>query len=100
MSQLGILVKSAEKIDWVVHLAQAADSRKKSVWVHFSENGVFGLQEQWIQKLMPYAKVSICRTSADRLGLALELSQRFGPCLASPSAVTDMIRSCERCVVL
>jgi hypothetical protein len=100
MKHLGILVKSAAKIDWVYNLARAAGSRNKSVWVHFAENGVLGLQEQQIEKLMPYAKVSICRSSADRLGSATELCRQYGPCFAPPSAVADMIRDCERYLVL
>ena len=100
MNHLGILVKSAAKIDWVFNLARAAGSRNKSVWVHFAENGVVGLQEQQIEKLMPYAKVSICRNSADRLGSATELCRQYGRCLMPPTTVADLIRSCERYLVL
>ena len=100
MSHLGILVKSAAKIDWVYHLARAAGTKRKSVWIHFAENGVLGLQQQQIERLMPYAKISICRSSADRLGLAPELFRRYDSCLAPPSAVAAMIRGCKRYVVL
>lgn len=100
MSNLGILVKSGAKIDWVYNLARAAFSRGKTVWVHFAENGVLELREQQIENLMPYARVSICKSSADRFGLSQQLSQRFGSCFAPASAVAEMVRACDRYVVL
>ena len=100
MSDLGILVKSGTKADWIFNLARAAGTRKKSVWIHFAENGILGLHEQQIEKLKPYARISICRSSADRLGLVQNVSRRFSSCLVPPTAAADMIRSCERYVVL
>ena len=100
MSHLGILVHSTARIDWVFQLAKAACARGKTVWVHFAENGVFELCDREIEKLSQYGKVTICIASAERFGLQQRLSRRCGANLAPPSVVAELVRACERHVVL
>jgi hypothetical protein len=100
MKQLGILVKSAARIDWVFHLAEAANLKGKTVWVHFAENGVRGLRGWEIDKLSRCGKVSICSTSAERFGLKRLASGQCDSYLAPPSAMAELVRTCERHVVL
>lgn len=100
MSQLGILVKSAAHIDWVVQLAEAAHIKKKTVWIHFAENGVLGPGDREIDRLLRCGKVSICATSAKRFGLHQRLPARCDRYLAPPSAMAELVTTSERCVVL
>jgi len=100
MNSLGILVTSAARIDWVFKLAEAAVTREKNVWVHFCEQGVLGLCDREIDTLTTCAKVSICTSSVERFGLNRLLFRRCGPFFAPPSAVAELVRTCERYVVL
>lgn len=100
MSLLGILVKTASRREWVSNLAQAAADRKKSVWVHFAEQGVRGMRIQEIENLSRYGKVSVCRTSAERFGMHPHLSRQWHPYLAPPSAMAELVSRCDRLVVL
>ena len=100
MSHLGLLVKTASRIQWAFNLAEAAADGGKKVWVHFAEHGVCGLRKREIESLSRFAKVSICMTSAERLGLHPQLSKQGSPYLTSSSAITELIRDCDRYVVL
>ena len=100
MDQLFILVKTASRIDWVLNLAEAAGRKGKVVWIHFLENGVLGLDDRQIEKLARFGRVSICQSSADRFGEHLHRSRRCSRHLVSPAVVAEMVRECERQIVL
>ena len=97
---LGILVSSDKNLDYVVKLTSAAHEKGKTVRIFFTGKGVLLTQATEFKELVGKAKMTLCDVSYRALGLEGEVPGLGFKDFATQAKNAEMIKECERYVVL
>jgi predicted peroxiredoxin len=98
--KLGILVSSNKHLDYVIALTNAAHDRGKSVQIFFTGRGVLLTQKPEFEQLVGKAKLSVCDVSFRANGLSGDVPGVGFKDFATQARNAEMIKSCDRYVVL
>ena len=97
---LGVLVTSKKHGAHLYPLFRAAKRKNIALTVHLQGDGVRLCLEKRCQEVLDHVQFTICRHSAESLGLVDEIQTRYPHILTSAAASPAVIGSCSKHVVL
>lgn len=99
-NSLGVLVTSEKHADHLLPLLRAAKRKHIAVAVHLQGDGVRLCMDERCQKVLDQVPFSICRNSAESLGVADEIQARYPQVFAPDTAFPSVIGACSKQLVL
>jgi predicted peroxiredoxin len=96
---LGILVCSANHLDYVIALTSAAHDKGKNVRIFFTGKGVLLTQKPEFEQLVGKAKLSVCDVSFRANNLSGDVPGVGFKDFATQARNAEMIEWCDRYVV-
>lgn len=100
MATLGILLITESHAAYAGEIARAAHDKGHSVRIHLTGQGVKVAGSTALEHLDTWAKITICRYSAEEMGLAEDIGQRHPHMLTADRHSADIIVGCDRHLVL
>ena len=97
---LGLLITSDRNGTHLEAIVRAALRKRVTVRAHISGLGVKLCLRQGFQAVLAHAQVTICRRSAERLGLRDQIEALTRHVLTSSRRPPLNIIQCDRCLVL
>ncbi len=97
---LGILVSSDRFMDYVLRLTEAAYEKGKEVHIFFTGTGVRLTQRPEFQRLVGKAKMALCDVSFRALGLSGDVPGLGFKDFATQAKNAEIVKNCDRYVVL
>lgn len=100
MANLGILITTDGHAAYAREIVRAACDKGHGVRIHLIGSGVKIVTDAVFKPLGDWAQVTICRHSAEQLGLAENIEQRYPHMLTADQGMADIIVGCDRHLVL
>ncbi len=97
---LGVLITSIKHSVHLYPLFRAAKRKKIALAVHLQGDGVRLCLEKRCQEVLDQVQFSICRNSADSLGVTDQIENRYPHALTSSTTCPVIIAACSKQVVL
>jgi len=97
---LGIFVSTDKHLDYVIGLTGAAHAKGIEVQIFFSGNGVLLTQFSELSNLVGKARMALCDVSFRALGLKGDVPGFGFKDFATQAKNAEMIKDCDRYVVL
>ena len=100
MATLGILITSERYSAYANELARAAHQKGHAVRLHLTGPGVKICHTAAFKRLSTWAEVTICRHSAEQLGLVEALEKTSPHLLMAENHMAEIIMASDRHLVL
>ena len=100
MATLGILIITDSHAKYVREIVHAAHHKGHLVRIHLTGSGVKVAGSTAFEPVGAWAKITICRQSAEKLGLTEDLERRYPHILTDDESIADVILGCDRHLVL
>ena len=100
MATLGILITTNGHATYAREIVHAACDKGHRVRIHLTGPGVKIVGNRAFDILGDWARITICRHSAEQLGLADNIQGRYPHMLTTDEGMADIIVGCDRHLVL
>ncbi len=97
---LGVLVTSKQHGDHLYPLFRAAMRKNIALTIHLQGDGVCLCLDKKCQEVLDHVHFSICRHSAESLGVVEQIQTRYPQILTSAAASAVVIGACSKHLVL
>lgn len=100
MASLGILIITDSYAKYAREIVHAAHHKGHMVRIHLTGSGVKVAGSTAFEPVKAWAQITICRRSAEQLGLTEDLERRYPHKLTEDESMADVILGCDRHLVL
>ena len=100
MATLSILITTDNHSAYACEIAHAAYDKGHTVRIHLTGPGVKVAASTALEALGAWAKITICRLSAEQMGLAEDIGRRYPHMLSADEQIADIIVESDRHLVL